>query len=120
MADDGLTVSEIKSLTKHKSSTVVEGYIDSSVPQKRKAAQAVRLSTSSSMSSSSSSCRCSHLEIPAGQGQGPLVLHLSGTFNIGGSLNVMVGSSAAPASQIVSSTTMETNDVVMDSQKEHV
>jgi hypothetical protein len=31
MADDGLTVSEIKSSTKHKSSTVVEGYIESSV-----------------------------------------------------------------------------------------
>lgn len=91
MADDGLTVSEIKSSTKHKSSTVVEGYIESSVPQKRKAPQAVGISdssSSSSRSSSSSSRSSSRLEIPAGQGQG----------------------------QIVSST-METNDVVIETQK---
>ena len=100
---DGLTVSEIKSSTKHKSSTVVEGYIESSVLQKRKAVQAVGIFGNSSMSSSSVSSRSTHRETSSEQGQGPLVLHLSGTFNIVGSLNVMAGSSAAPASHVASS-----------------
>jgi hypothetical protein len=75
-----------------------------------KAARAVGIFGNSSMSSSSVSSRSTHRETSSERGQGPLVLHLSGTFNSGGSLNVMAGSSAAPASQVASSTsTMESN-----------
>jgi hypothetical protein len=114
MADRGLTLSEIKSSTKHKSSTVVEGYIAASAPQKRKAAEAVGMVSSSSSFSSSSSSR-QRVEVPAGQaGQGQsLILHLSGTFNIGGSLNVMAGSCASPP-RVGSSVTIEKEDFVVE------
>jgi hypothetical protein len=115
MADEGLSLPQIKAATGHKSDTVVQQYIDTSKVQKRTAASAVGVKSSSSSSSlSHSSTRQRVLEH---QPQQPTaVFNISGgTFTVQGSgpMFAMPSPMQLEQQQQVTNRTVQQSEVVV-------
>ena len=96
-----LTPSQFNSTTGHRSATVAQQYISHSSLQKRKASEALTVSSSIPAGKSLNPTQPATLtekvnealhQQPTGQpqptGQQQVVINLSGTFNIGGSMSV--------------------------------
>ena len=101
MAESGMSLVEIMHTSGHRSATVAQQYTSHSSLQKRKASEALAVSSSSSEVQSVIPTQPATLTEgvnkalnlqPTGQhqptGQQQVVINLSGTFNIGGSMSV--------------------------------
>lgn len=97
MAESGMSLVEIMNTSGHRSATVAQQYISHSSLQKRKASEALTVSTATAKSadqnfvptaSSAPTTVANTLQHPQPTGQQQVVIHLSGTFNIGGSMSV--------------------------------